>query len=68
MSNLVIDPFEWLKDQFEFEFCAECGGDEYDHFAIPFLGNWLARCIDGPAEDEAVMEARMKRSARRLHV
>nr|WP_294806940.1 hypothetical protein [uncultured Nitrososphaera sp.] len=25
---------EWLQEQFEFEYCAECGGDWYDHYAV----------------------------------
>lgn len=44
MGNLSIPPAEWLKEQFEYEYCAECGGDAEDHDAIPFLGNWFARC------------------------
>ncbi len=46
MSNLNI-PFEqWLKKLFEYEYCAECHGDAVDHDAIPFNGNWFARCKD----------------------
>jgi hypothetical protein len=48
MSNLTTDPHEWLVQQFEFEYCSECGGDENDHDAIPFMGNWFARCHKVP--------------------
>ena len=37
---------EWGKDQFEFEYCAECGGDWDDHDYILILGGWFARCRD----------------------
>lgn len=26
MSNLTTDSATWLEEQFEYEFCAECGG------------------------------------------
>lgn len=52
MSNLINEPAdEWLARQFEFEFCEECSGDACHHTAIPFLGNWFARC-DFPPEDD----------------
>jgi hypothetical protein len=35
---------EWLEKQFEFEFCEECGGGACHHTAVPFIGNWFARC------------------------
>lgn len=44
MSNLDIPADVWLREQFEYEYCAECGGDAPDHDAIAFLGNWFARC------------------------
>lgn len=44
MSNLGTPSAEWLVELFEYEYCAECGGDADDHAAIPFLGNWFARC------------------------
>ena len=37
---------EWGKEQFEFEYCAECGGDWDDHDYILILGGWFARCRD----------------------
>jgi hypothetical protein len=43
-GNLNQEPAEWLKEQFEFEYCAECDGDAEHHTAIPFMGNWFARC------------------------
>jgi hypothetical protein len=53
-GNLSQEPEDWLKDLFEFEFCAECGGDAQHHTAVPFLGNWFARC-DYPSDDDGVM-------------
>jgi len=44
MSNLNVDPQEWLKELFEFENCSECGKGAENHDAIPFMGNWFARC------------------------
>ena len=44
MNILDISMEEWLKELFEHEYCAECGGDAEHHTAIPFLGNWFARC------------------------
>ena len=44
MTNLGIPAAEWLEDQFRFEYCAECGRDAEGHDAIPFMGNWFARC------------------------
>jgi hypothetical protein len=39
-------PSEWLERLFEFEFCAECGGDADDHEVclVPGIGNYFARC------------------------
>jgi hypothetical protein len=50
-GNLDQDPFEWLALLFRSEFCAECGGDAQHHTAIPFNGNWFARC-DLPADED----------------
>jgi hypothetical protein len=44
MSNLRIPPQQWLAEQFEFEWCAECGRDHRHHTAVPFMWNWFARC------------------------
>jgi len=44
MSNLNIPPDEWLKEQFEHHYCDECSGDVEHHTAVPFIGNWFARC------------------------
>jgi len=44
VGNLDIPPQQWLKEQFEYEYCDECGGDVKDHDAIPLLGNWFALC------------------------
>jgi len=39
-------PEEWLERLFEYEFCAECGGDAEDHeiCIVPGIGNYFARC------------------------
>jgi len=44
MTNLTTPATEWLREQFEFEWCADCGRDHRHHTAIPFMGNWFARC------------------------
>lgn len=40
-------PEEWLERLFEFEFCAECGGDADDHEVciVPGMGTYFARCL-----------------------
>jgi hypothetical protein len=35
---------QFLSELFEYEYCAECGGDADDHDAIIVMGNWFARC------------------------
>ena len=52
MSNLAEPAADWLRDQFEFEWCDDCGRDHRHHTAIPFAGNWFARC-----DREAVFKA-----------
>lgn len=60
MTNLVIPPDEWLAAQFEYIYCDECGDDERGHDAVPFMGNWFARCREdavdrcGVTQDEPV--------------
>ena len=54
LGNLSTHPNEWLEQQFECEYCAECGGDAQHHTAVPFLGNWFARC-DYPSDDDGAM-------------
>jgi len=44
MPNLDIPPKTWLEELFDCSFCCECGGDENHHTAVPFMGNWFARC------------------------
>lgn len=51
MGNLGEDPQEWLERLFSDEYCAECGGDAPDHEAVPFMGNWFARCLRLPIPD-----------------
>lgn len=48
-----IDPQEWLKAFFEFEYCDECGGDADDHEVciVPGTGTYFARCLRSPHED-----------------
>lgn len=48
-------PEEWLADLFEFEFCAECGGDADDHEVclVPGIGNYFARCRRSLDESDA---------------
>jgi hypothetical protein len=52
VSNLATPAAQWLAELFECEYCAECGGDAQHHTAVPFLGNWFARC-NFPADDYA---------------
>jgi hypothetical protein len=59
MSNLAIDPTEWLQELFEFEYCSECLLDWDAHTAIPFMGNWFARC-DYPTENERELATRSR--------
>jgi len=40
---------KWAKEQFEFEYCAECGGDGKDHTYALLLGHWFARCKAVPS-------------------
>lgn len=47
-STLATPAAQWLREQFEFEWCAECGRDHRHHTAIPILGNWFARCDREP--------------------
>ena len=37
---------EWLKEQFEFENCEECGFGEEFHEVVEVLGNPFALCVD----------------------
>jgi hypothetical protein len=50
-------PEEWLEQLFEFEYCAECGGDSEDHEVclVPGIGNYFARCKP-PGEGAAATE------------
>jgi len=40
----------WLAEQFEFEYCAECGGDACHHTMLVGLDPF-ARCDYPPADD-----------------
>lgn len=44
-------PQEWLARQFEFEYCAECGGDAPHHTVTGLLGNYFAYCNFGPSAE-----------------
>ena len=49
---------EWLEDLFEYEYCAECGGDAKHHtVCIDPFGNPFARCDYPPigGEDHPVI-------------
>ena len=35
---------EFARDLFEYEYCAECHGDTYEHEGMIVLGNWFAHC------------------------
>ena len=40
----MIDHTAWLEQQFEFEYCNECGYGAAGHEVIEVLGNPFARC------------------------
>ena len=46
MNVMIETPDEWLESLFEFEYCAECGGDAMDHEVciVPGMGTYFARC------------------------
>ena len=45
MANMDTQTFEdFARELFAFEYCAECGGDWYDHEPWGVLGNWFAHC------------------------
>lgn len=48
---------EFLDEHFEYAYCECCGRDKEDHTAVPFMGNWFARC-DKPELTEAQIEER----------
>jgi hypothetical protein len=50
-GNLAEDPAEWLREQFRHEWCAACGRDQRHHLAVPFMGNWFAKCLREPVHD-----------------
>lgn len=60
MGNLNIPPEQWLKEQFEYERCSECGGDAEHHVALPILGNWFAQC-KYPRDEEGELHIEIKR-------
>lgn len=41
----------WLTEQFEYEYCAECGGDAQHHAVTRVLGNWFAVCVYSPSAE-----------------
>jgi len=45
-TNMGETPEEWLGRLFEYEYCAECGGDAEDHVVclVPGMGTYFARC------------------------
>lgn len=44
MSRYNIPAEKWLQEQFEDEFCSQCGGDAKHHTVIIVMGNWSAHC------------------------
>ena len=42
---------QFLAELFEFEYCAECGGDAQHHTPVIVLGNWFARCDYPPSAE-----------------
>lgn len=42
---------EWATDLFEFEYCAECGGDVDAHVPLVIMGHWFAQCTAVPCSE-----------------
>lgn len=42
---------QFLRETFEYEYCAECGGDTQHHVAVIVLGNWFAMCRYAPTQE-----------------
>jgi hypothetical protein len=53
-ADMLESPESWLRDLFEFEFCAECGGDAEDHevCAVPGMGTYFAKCLKPPLDHD----------------
>jgi hypothetical protein len=51
MNIYTITAEAFLAELFADEYCVECGGDVQHHTAVPFAGNWFARC-DFPYGDD----------------
>lgn len=64
---MTESPEEWLERLFEFEFCAECGGDAADHEVGLVLGNYFAWCKQSPSvdTDDEVVTVTLPDGARR---
>lgn len=45
-----LTAYRWAEELFEFEYCAECGGEVRDHTYALLLGHWLARCKAVPSK------------------
>lgn len=55
-NELVLDnqtADQWGEFMFEIENCPECGRDREDHFIIPFMGHWFAKCLKESIEEES---------------
>lgn len=42
---------QWLKEQFEYEYCEECGGDAQHHAVASVMGNPFAYCLYPPSTE-----------------
>lgn len=62
-----MDAEKWLEQQFEFEYCPECGGDADDHDVVLILGNPFAHCRK-PLPEDMPGEEREKELDRRAEL
>lgn len=51
-----MDRGTWLSEQFEYEYCHECGGSAGNHEPVRFMGNWFAYCLSAPLDDSNMTE------------
>lgn len=65
-GNLTMPADAWLKEQFEFEYCPECGGDGRHHVASGVLGNWFAWCKHPIPDTLEDFDAEIRRRIERI--